>query len=194
MSINESAVATAISEFKGAMKELSASENIVTISKVHDKIAAICRIASRCESPIESLVFWEFLISGMTYVVDNYDMIGGLTHHRFAKKNLSYRLSPQFGVVIDGKNYRCDFAISVVDGPENEVGKICIELDGHEFHERTKEQAQRDKSRDRNFQKAGFVVLRYTGSEVWNNPCVVIDDVERVIEDMSLKMFGRTDG
>lgn len=47
---------------------------------------------------------------------------------------------------------------------------LCVELDGHDFHERTKEQAKRDKSRDRELQASGWVVLRFTGSEVFNDP------------------------
>lgn len=58
--------------------------------------------------------------------------------------------------------YRLDFAA---------VGmKLAIECDGHEFHERTKEQARRDKSRDRALTAAGWRVLRFTGSEVWADP------------------------
>lgn len=62
--------------------------------------------------------------------------------------------------------YKLDFAI-VRDGADTGVA---IELDGHDFHERTKEQAQHDKSRDRKLQAAGWRVLRFTGSEVWKDP------------------------
>lgn len=44
-----------------------------------------------------------------------------------------------------------------------------IELDGHAFHERTKEQATRDKSRDRELLRDGFPVVRFTGSEVFKD-------------------------
>ena len=46
---------------------------------------------------------------------------------------------------------------------------LVVECDGHEFHERTKEQAQRDKSRDREIMAAGFRTLRFTGSEIYRN-------------------------
>ena len=45
-----------------------------------------------------------------------------------------------------------------------------VECDGHEFHERTKDQAQRDRSRDRRLQEAGFRVFRFTGSELYRDP------------------------
>lgn len=44
---------------------------------------------------------------------------------------------------------------------------MIVECDGHDFHERTKEQAKRDKERDRNLQSLGFPVYRYTGSEIF---------------------------
>jgi very-short-patch-repair endonuclease len=74
-------------------------------------------------------------------------------------------------------NYRADFVIGLlaydvfkIDGEYKEflVRKplVVIECDGHDFHERTKEQAKRDKSRDRYMQSIGFRVLRFTGSEI----------------------------
>jgi Protein of unknown function (DUF559) len=48
--------------------------------------------------------------------------------------------------------------------------RAIIECDGHEFHERTKDQAARDKRRDRWFQIRGISVLRFTGAEIWADP------------------------
>ena len=47
--------------------------------------------------------------------------------------------------------------------------KIIIECDGHDFHDRTREQARKDRSRDRALQSLGYRVFRYTGSEIWSN-------------------------
>ena len=46
---------------------------------------------------------------------------------------------------------------------------MVIECDGHNFHERTKEQASSDKERDRTLQKFGLLVFRYTGSDIWGD-------------------------
>lgn len=48
--------------------------------------------------------------------------------------------------------------------------RLIVECDGHEYHERTKEQAARDRSRDREMQLEGYTVLRFTGSEIWRDP------------------------
>ncbi len=66
-------------------------------------------------------------------------------------------------------DYRVDFLIVHSHGLEGFGGTV-VECDGHDFHERTKEQAARDRARDRELQQMGFRVLRYTGSEIWRNP------------------------
>lgn len=60
--------------------------------------------------------------------------------------------------------------------------RLAIELDGHEFHERTKEQAARDKSRDRKLTELGYRVVRFTGSEVWKDPVDCCWQVHKIID------------
>lgn len=86
--------------------------------------------------------------------------------------------------------YRVDFIVEGVD-PFNagwltsETGvrvedfkaRLVVECDGHDFHERTKEQASKDKKRDRELQKAGFRVFRYSGSDLWRDPIAAADEV-----------------
>lgn len=51
------------------------------------------------------------------------------------------------------------------------IGKgVIVEFDGHDFHERTKEQAEHDKKRDRKLTSLGYQILRFTGREVWRDP------------------------
>lgn len=57
--------------------------------------------------------------------------------------------------------YRTDLVVS------REGVSIHVETDGHEFHEKTKEQAAHDKRRDRFYVYQGLLVLRFTGSEVF---------------------------
>lgn len=64
--------------------------------------------------------------------------------------------------------YQMDFALAWVGrGPQEATVFLNVEIDGHDFHEKTKEQARRDKSRDRAMAKAGILVLRFTGAEVY---------------------------
>ena len=67
----------------------------------------------------------------------------------------------------DGKTFKVDFAFGV---PGDETAKVFVELDGHDFHEKTKEQVERDKKRERAIVKTGIPVLRFSGREVWRDP------------------------
>jgi very-short-patch-repair endonuclease len=74
-------------------------------------------------------------------------------------------------------DYRVDFYIELQDAQaqfrckDNSFRpKIVVECDGHDFHEKTKEQAQKDKERDRTLQSCGYPVFRFSGSEIWEDP------------------------
>ena len=43
---------------------------------------------------------------------------------------------------------------------------VVVECDGHDYHERTKQQAAYDKARDRELVSRGLQVMRFTGSEI----------------------------
>ncbi len=63
--------------------------------------------------------------------------------------------------------------------------KLCIYTDGHTYHERTEEQAQRDKRIDRKLQELGFQVLRYTGKDVNENTDIIVTEIKKWIEKPS---------
>lgn len=68
----------------------------------------------------------------------------------------------------EGLVYVVDFGLTcrLGRGLSAPTVQVAIECDGHAFHERTKEQAARDKSRDRALSRAGWIVLRFTGAEL----------------------------
>lgn len=87
-------------------------------------------------------------------------------------------------------DYRVDFLIHAYDFGRCEMGddykfkydqalwrKLVVECDGHDFHERTKEQAAKDRSRDRALITKGYTVFRFTGSELWRDPIGCADQV-----------------
>lgn len=77
-------------------------------------------------------------------------------------------------------SYRADFL--VVDYRASPPRRTVIECDGHDFHERTKQQAQRDRSRDRWFTTNGYAVLRFTGSEIYKDLAGVVDQIAEWLE------------
>lgn len=89
-----------------------------------------------------------------------------------AMKIKTNELEPQWEVSASGHNYRLDFAI-----PSK---MIAFELDGHEFH-KTKEQRTNDTRRERNLQKEGWKVIRFTGTEIHQNLDKCISDACQLI-------------
>jgi very-short-patch-repair endonuclease len=69
-------------------------------------------------------------------------------------------------------NYYIDFAI-----PEK---KIAIEIDGHKWHA-TQEQRERDNARARYIMQQGWVVIRFTGREVFQAPEFCVQEVRKIV-------------
>jgi len=88
--------------------------------------------------------------------------------------------------------YRPDFVFwRIVADPTGgdpfHATKVIVECDGHEFHERTKEQATRDKARDRNLQALGFQVFRFTGSEIFAQACKCALEVNHYLSESAYR-------
>lgn len=64
-----------------------------------------------------------------------------------------------------------DKAIRSIEQP-----KLGIEIDGHIWHEKTKEQVQYHKKRERFLIANGWKLLRFTGSEVYKDPAKSLDE------------------
>jgi len=77
---------------------------------------------------------------------------------------------PQYKI---GK-YRLDFALP--------FRKIAIEIDGHDYHT-TKEQRRKDYQRERALQKLGWHIVRFTGSEVYNDADDCVKELISIIQE-----------
>jgi very-short-patch-repair endonuclease len=76
------------------------------------------------------------------------------------------------------ENYRVDFAFY-----QRGTKTLIVECDGHDFHERTKEQAIADRSRDRRLQELGYTVYRFTGSEIYNDPMKCAEQIMAWVDE-----------
>lgn len=114
-----------------------------------------CEIAS----PIEQM----FLI-GLNLVAEINIVNIGIAKG-FVDDNDHLLVIPQWNV---GK-YKVDFAIR--RHPVDII--VCVELDGHDFHDRNESQRRYEKRRDRLLTSKGYKVLHFTGSEVVQDPCAV---------------------
>jgi len=75
------------------------------------------------------------------------------------------------------KRYFVDFYIVIFSDDLNKGYSFVVECDGHDFHEKTKEQAARDRKRERDLIKAGTTVIRLTGSEIYRDPSKSVREV-----------------
>lgn len=104
---------------------------------------------------------------------DVYDLI--ITH----RGELTLNFSSQEYIKAKNKTYRVDFYVDsfVVQNEEYIFNKpIIIELDGHDYHS-TKEQRNYDYDRENNLKLAGYHIIRFTGSQVFNEPFSCVEKV-----------------
>jgi len=122
----------------------------------------------RCESPVEQL------------------MVLALARLGFGRD--CYMQVQEVIETETGGTYRVDIAL-YLGGM-----KVGIECDGHEFHEKTKEQAKRDRQRERVLLKNGWMLMRFTGSEIYNDPLRCAGDVAEFADYVNHDGFGNKPG
>ncbi len=106
-----------------------------------------------------------------------------------------YELYPQFELIDDRtkKKFRLDFALYYPRTDRKGKIKIAIECDGHDFHEKTKEQAQRDKEKDRILQSNGWLVARFTGSEIFKKDVAdLIFEIDRMVACKDFELYNES--
>ena len=77
--------------------------------------------------------------------------------------------TPQVEIKANGKTYIIDFQFST-EGNFDKEYKLLVECDGHNYHNKTKDQVKRDNERDYNLKLAGYDILRFSGSQIYNDP------------------------
>lgn len=86
--------------------------------------------------------------------------------------------------------FRADFGIAAATA-DDRVLIVAVECDGHEFHERTREQVARDKARDRAFAERDVRLFRFSGSEIWANAIACADQVLGFVSEWQGEPFRR---
>ena len=158
------------------------------------RMSALCDVynAEGVGSPIEAMLLGALLWIDLPEIglpvadffggpSENLEVFGEHEHGR-------YVLTTQAPIA----GYKADFLLWIGSGLD--AFGVVVECDGHEFHEKTKEQAARDKRRDREILTAGFPVLRFTGSEVFRDPWSCAKQVQQAMEGpwrSAMQVMGR---
>lgn len=98
-------------------------------------------------------------------------------------------IEPQAEIICNTKKYRVDFLLYVKYW--NFDKQFVIECDGHEFHQKTKAQVERDNERMRNLIKAGYTVIRFSGSEIYNKPLSCANEIKKIIQAPAIELIGK---
>lgn len=112
-------------------------------------------------------------------------------------------ITPQYRIA----NYRADFLVDPIGYFVNmeflrlqyehlvtlasKMDRFVIEIDGFEWHDKTPEQAERDKRRDREISQQGFRVYRYAAREVLRDPLHCIEEILTLVQQ-ELSRAGKT--
>ncbi len=158
----------------------------------------ICELLEICESPVEQI-----LLAALFY------RWGG--HANVPLKHLQCHFGanyPDYDGIFTAccelqksittwgeRSYRVDFLVyltrfgTVGATRENhhspQLARLVVEVDGHEFHEKTKVQASRDKDRDRQLLLAGCPVIRFSGSDVFNDPEGCAEEIDDQLNEIA---------
>ena len=128
-----------------------------------------------CESPIEILLCVALLAiadgDGTFLRLCDQKHVGSRGAIAKGRAGILYS---QYTIRINARAARVDFAIA---GSRN----LIIEADGHDFHERTKEQSAADKKRDRDLTALGWTPIRFTGSEIHRDALECASEVMRLL-------------
>lgn len=151
--------------------------DLVANNKKGDEIVSSYELHAydSCESPIEIIFYYFFHRVAkhnyeedeLGYIYKDGDMYG-------------YEVIPQAKIKVGGNEYRVDFLIELHGSddsncpegvpPDEIYSKVIVECDGHDFHEKTKEQVKRRNERDYNLQMGGYDLIHFSGSEIFNEP------------------------
>lgn len=121
-----------------------------------------------CESQIEQLLAIELAsinLEGISMFNPFIDVVG---------------IDKQKDISIKNKKYRVDFLIPVIYKNQENISFV-VECDGYEFHQKTKQQVERDNQRQRDLQEAGYEVIRFSGTEIYHKPYQCAISVKNII-------------
>lgn len=122
-----------------------------------------------CESPIEMMLAISF---------EEADIFGTADYLGVDILGTGNQIEIESGI---DHHYRVDFLIETCHQELKIIQNFVIECDGHDFREKTKEQVAKNNRRTRNLVKDGYVVINFSGSEIYENPFRCVREIKSII-------------
>lgn len=144
-------------------------------------------LPDECKSPIEQILYFALEI----YL---FEMEG-------RNNNPRPWFSFQEPIKTNGKTYYADFYFDS-DYPDDgyckyrgkEHLKLVVECDGHDFHEKTKEQVRHNNERNYNLEMEGYSVLHFSGSQIFDDPLKCAEEIYMYINKKVGEWVQKEDG
>lgn len=120
-----------------------------------------------CKSPIEVIMLYALYLYDWTQ-----PKICGLYFH------------PQKEIVCEDHKYYADiyFSTDYQDDAFANDYHLVIECDGHDYHEKTKEQVRHRNERDMDLKKQNIDIIHFSGSQIYNDPMSLAKEVYELIK------------
>lgn len=170
---------------------LRASVRSLTPRAIHNLRWSLADLHDSAESPIE----WSFAVAliaeAATYGISvwggYFDTEKGAVVLNDRMPILGVDTSMQLTIYpqIPIGPYRVDFLLRYETC--DHLDALIVECDGHDYHERTKLQAKKDRARDRWLAAQGHSFFRFTGSEIYKDANSCAEETLRKLEPLLRK-------
>lgn len=144
--------------------DLLAASSQSLVEDTHQKFERLTE--SPIEATLATALFMSLRLNGMSFHIVKDSTVRPPNSGQYA-----WVIAPQQKVGA----YRLDFVIGWWVSEKFEC--VVVECDGHDFHERTKEQASRDRRKDRDLQDTFKRVLRFTGSDIYRDAFACAEEI-----------------
>lgn len=164
----------------GAEGHSDPSKLVITLGK---RIDALCGVynGKSTQSPIEDMLLGALVWLDMDWCgFPSASIFSGPAEQMEVfgpRDEIGFWICPQAAI----GPYRVDALVWFSFG--RTLAGLAVECDGHAFHEKTKEQASRDKRRDREILRAGFPVVRFSGSDIYKSPADCVEQIRDLLDD-----------
>lgn len=173
----------------GLVEAYQAIEHHV-LGSAETRVFGLSEMLNECESPVEAMLFIRMF--EMFHL--EFQPPGGDFQNWFARIHRSLcegfceiRIHPQTTI----GPFRTDFLFRALYLDSKGVftpHDFLVEIDGHDWHEKTKSAVSRGKARDRYFMKSGIPVLHFTGSDIYRNAGDGCEEIYSYIQKASERL------
>jgi hypothetical protein len=161
-----------------------------------DRMENLDELLRLCESPAEQILLAALFVRWDPDAIPGHKRLQCLFSTNYPACNGIFMVICEMQKIIKplfsfGNTYRADlyFYLSrfTPSGQEAfpELARLIVEVDGHDFHDRTKHQASYDRKRDRELTLMGYHVIRFTGSDVYNDPLECVEDIDLQLNELA---------